>query len=99
VRVVMERRGGFAGLRRTARLEAPSLAPEEEAKLRQALDRAGFFGLPADQRATRPRPDQLEYRLEVEDGSRRHSVRADEDAASDALKEVFAMVEELTRVR
>jgi hypothetical protein len=96
MRIVLERSGGLAGMRRAARLEGGALGPGDEERVREAAARAGFFGLPAELRAPEPEPDRFCYRLEIEDGGREMSVRFDECVASEALLELVELVRDLT---
>jgi Emfourin len=96
MRIVLERSGGLAGLRRASRLEGSELGPTDEERVREAAARAGFFGLPAELRASEPEPDRFTYRLEIEDGGRVLSVRFDESAASEALLDLLDLVRDLT---
>ncbi len=96
MRVVLERNGGLAGLRRTARLETGALGPGDEGRLRKAAERAGFFALPHELRTSKPEPDRFSYRLEIEDGGREASVRFDEGAASEALLNLVELVRDLS---
>ncbi len=95
MRVILERSGGLAGMRSTARLEGAAIGPAEEERLREAAARAGFFALPPELRAPRPEPDRFSYRLQIEDGGRDLSVRFDESAASEALLDLVELVREL----
>jgi len=95
VRVLLERSGGFAGVRRVARLDPGRLPAADEERLRAAADAAGFFALPPEVRAAKAAPDRFTYRLEMEDGARRRDVRFDEEAASEELRELVELVEEL----
>jgi hypothetical protein len=95
MRVVLERSGGFGGLRRTTRLEPGGLAAADEDRLRSAAGAARFFALPAELRAARRSPDRFAYRLEIEDGPRRGEVRFDEEAAPEELRRLVELVEEL----
>jgi hypothetical protein len=96
MRVVLERSGGLAGLRRTASLEACDLGPTDEGLLREAAERAGFFALPRELHTAEPEPDRFSYRLEIEDGGREASVRFDEGAASEALLHLVELVRDLS---
>lgn len=95
MRVVLERSGGLAGLRRVSRLEPAALTPADQALLREAAQRAKLFDLPRALRTPEPRPDRFGYRLEVEDGGRVAEVRFDEGAASEALLDLVQLVQDL----
>ena len=95
MRLILERSGGFTGLRRVARLEGSTLDPAEERCLRDAAERAAVFALPRELRASEPRPDRFTYRLEIEDAGRETSVRFDEAAASEALLDLVDLVQDL----
>jgi hypothetical protein len=93
MRVVLERTGGVAGARRALRLASGSLPATVEGRLRDALARAGFFALPRRLAPAQPRPDAFHYRLEVEDGARRHAVEFEESAAGEDLLRLVEEVE------
>lgn len=93
--IVLERRGGVTGVRRTVRLAGAALGAEDVARLRGAVELARFFGSPAELRAARAGPDRFAYRLAIEDGGRRHAISFDEDAASEELLALVAEVEDV----
>jgi len=95
VRAVLVRTGGFGGLTRRWCAEPPALSREGESRLREAADRAGFFGLPPLQRAARPSPDRFTWSLELQDGARHHAIRFEEGAASEELMALVELVQEL----
>ena len=95
MRIVLDRSGGLGGVRRSARVVPGALGAPDEGRVRQAVERAGFFALPRELLASRPEPDRFCYRLEIEDGGRKASVRFDEGAASEALLELVDLVQEL----
>ncbi len=99
MRIELERSGGFAGIRRTSRVEEGALAPEDEERLRAALEAAGFFELPPTPRGGGGArgADRFAWRLRAEDGERANEVRFDEASATDELRAVVELVEELAK--
>jgi hypothetical protein len=95
--ITLERWGGFAGLRRTVRIDSAALPARDRARLRRAVESAGLLA-PAPAAPPRtPGPDRLRYRLTIEDGAARHQVRVDEERAGPALLALVSLVEGLAR--
>lgn len=93
MRIALTLTGGVGGLRLAYALDGAELSAGERAELDRLLDEAGFWSLPARIESRSPAPDRLHYRLAVEDGPRRHEVRAAEEAAPEALLALFRWVE------
>src|SRR5262245_19567938 len=81
-----ERSGGLAGTSLTVTIDADTLSPEDARQLRELVDAADFFALPAVITATTPGADRFQYKLTVETGERRHTVEIHEAAAPAALQ-------------
>ena len=86
MRVEFERSGGFAGLRRACTVDEATLPPEEAGQLRDLVQAARFYELPAEVTARRPGGDRFHYRLTVDDRERRHTVDLDEVAVPDGVR-------------
>ena len=86
MRVEFERSGGFAGLRRVCTVDEATLPPDEVRQLRDLVQAAGFFDLPAEVTARRPGGDRFHYRVTVDDSERRHTVDLDEVAVPDGVR-------------
>ena len=95
LKVRFERSGGFAGMTLTREVDAAKLPPDEARRLRELVDGAGFFTLPASGPPARG-PDRFQYVVEVEQGGRRHSVRAGDDAP-EALQPLLEYLTRLAR--
>jgi hypothetical protein len=79
-----ERTGGFTGLRLSATFDSASFSDEERVALRNLLEDARFFNLPASLDSPGG-ADSFQYRLTVEDQDRQHSLQASEGAVPDSL--------------
>ena|SRR5215475_2814819 len=108
MRIHFERSGGVGGFRLTAELDIDqgsaiygaaqlkrSLSPDEIRRLREILDAADFFGLPAAAPPSRLGGDRFQYVVTVESAGRRHSVRTTDKAAPKALR---PLLEYLTKI-
>ena len=94
MRVKLERTGGFAGIKRTAVADTEQLNDETAQRLQELVEQADFFALPEAIVSKSLFPDQFEYTLTVEDGSRVHTVTVGESAQPDGLR---MLTEFLTR--
>jgi hypothetical protein len=95
VRIDFRVEGGFAafpGLARPVTLHCDTLPPAEREKLRQLVERADFFALPAQRHAQPDVRDARSYTIEIDDGQRCRSVTVHEPIADPALR---ALVDEL----
>lgn len=92
--IQFERAGGFAGMRLTVDLQTDTLPQEDQLRLRQLVDEADFFALPAELRDTGTAPDEFTYKLTIETSDRRHTVETTESAAGPKLR---PLLEWLTR--
>ena len=95
--MLLERTGGFAGLRLTATIDTESLPQEEARELVDMVYAAGFFDLPAVIAAPAAGADRFNYRLTVKDESREHTVEVGESAASGALGTLLHRLNALAR--
>ncbi len=86
MRIHFERTGGFAGLKLKASLNADSLTPQQERRLRKLLQESRFFELPLRMDAPVARPDRFQYRLTVENENCVHTVQANEDAVPPEMR-------------
>jgi hypothetical protein len=85
VKVQFERSGGFAAIKRAITVDSQSLPPSEARELRDRVDRADFFNLPAEIIGPKG-ADQFLYTLTVETEGQRHTVRTTDAAAPARLK-------------
>ncbi len=86
MRIHFERTGGFAGMGMAATIDTGSLSQEEAAQLRDLVEAAGFFDLPAEVTGPERGADRFLYRLTVEMEGRRHTVRTSDAAVPAALR-------------
>ncbi len=99
MRIAFSRTGGFAGTGLTADFPPGSLPPEVEEELRRLADDARFFDLPDEPPAPVPGADRFVYRVSLEDGARRNTVRVVESSASLPLRALLRRLAELARER
>ena len=97
MRLDYERSGGFAGLRFTATVDTASLPAAEAAALREMVERAKFFDLPAVIPTLTPGADRFVYKLTVEVEGRRQAVEAGESAIPDALRPLIEQLQRMAR--
>jgi hypothetical protein len=83
--IEFERSGGFAGGRVTFSLNSDTLPQEEAEQLRQLVDSAAFFQLPALIADTAAVPDEFVYVVTVESGDLQHTVKARESSVPQDL--------------
>lgn len=89
MKIFFERTGGFAGMRLTTTVDAAALPPNEAKQLHQLVSTADFFHLPAMIPSRTPQPDRFQYRLTVEENSRRHTVIVSEEVVPTALQSLI----------
>jgi hypothetical protein len=92
--VYFERSGGVAGIRLTATIDVRTLPSEEAGKLRQLIEAARFFDLPAVITLPDPGPDRFQYKLTVETEGGGHTVWTDEVAAPSSLRPLLKWLTE-----
>lgn len=95
MRIRFTRSGGFGGVVLSREMESGSLPPDVAAELRELVERAGFFALPAELRSDPRARDRFVYRVAVEDEGRAHEVRVEEGAASPELARLLRRLAEL----
>jgi hypothetical protein len=77
MKIVVERHGGFAGLKRRGERDGASLSPEQHAALRRVMEASPA---PAD-----PGADRFTYRIEVHDDKGQRAVHVPESAMPASL--------------
>jgi hypothetical protein len=80
-KVVVERSGGFAGIKRRGERERDALSPQQRAALEEIMARPSSF--PPD-----PGADRFTYRVEVQDENGIRSVTVPESALPQVLKDI-----------
>jgi len=86
MRVHFERSGGFGGLLLAVAIESDTLPVDEQQQLRQLIDEADFFNLPAELSDSGTAVDQFVYKVVVESADRSHSIQTTEGAAPPSLQ-------------
>ena len=95
MRVSVVRGGGLAGLVQTTTADSQTLAPGDAETLRQKVDEAGFFDLPAEGGGPSAGPDRFAYAVTVEDDDRAHTVRRGEPDLPDGVRDLVDWVSSL----
>ena len=99
MKITFERSGGFAGLRLNAAFDTELLPDETATALQRLVEDADFFALPAILPGSPNTADMYQYVVTVEDDTHSHTVTASEDAAPDALRQLFDYLLRLARKR
>jgi hypothetical protein len=85
MRVTFERSGGFAGLMLTTSIESAALSEGEAMRLRQLVESANFFQLPAEIPSS-AQPDSFQYEMTVEMDNQQHTVAVGETSVPETLR-------------
>ena len=94
MRVSLVRAGGIAGLTTTTAVDSRSLSPEQARELSEQVERAGIRDLAARRRSSGPaRPDEMHYRLEIDDGDAVHTATLSEEAMSQPVSDLIAFID------
>ena len=97
MKVEFSRSGGVAGIRLTATLDTEMLPREEAERLRRLIVSAALFDLPASLKSTTLRPDQFQYRVAIEDGTRVKKVEMDEASIPEIFQPLLDYLVERAR--
>ena len=89
----MERSGGFTGIPLRAVIDSERLEAEDSRTLRNLVEAAGFFTLPAKIESQGTGADRFHYQLTIEEAGRSHTVEVSEGAAPETL---LALTRQLT---
>jgi hypothetical protein len=83
----------FPGLSQPVNITTDQLAHAQAAELRQLVEAAGFFDLPAQVgKPARGAADYRQYTVTIEESERRHTVRMIEPIDQDNLKRLIAFL-------
>ena len=99
MKIQFERSGGVAGMRMATTVNTDALPAAEAQMLREMVDKAKFFDLPAVLATAKQGVDRFQYRLTVETGGRRHTVETGEAAAPKTLQPLLQRLGEMARQR
>lgn len=99
MKIQFERSGGVAGMRMTTTVNTETLPAAEAQMLREMVDKAKFFDLPAVLETSKQGADRFQYRLTVEVGGRRHTVETGEAAAPQTLQPLLERLGAMARRR
>ena len=95
----LTRTGGFAGITPPpVEVDTAFLSIKDAKRVESLVAGAKFFELPKTVQSTKSEPDRFQYSLKImhEDG-RSHTITADEEAASEPLRELLHAVQNLKR--
>jgi hypothetical protein len=99
MRIQFVRTGGFAGMRLAATIDSDQLPHEDAELLKEALDSADFFSLPAHLMAEGGGADRFQYEITVEEGGCQHTVQAGDESLPEDLQPLVRQLERLARTR
>ena len=91
MRVLLERSGGFAGIKKKATVDSETLSTDESAELKNLVDAAGIFDLPAAPDSPPRGADQFQYNLTIETPERQRTLEL-RDPSSPEVKRLLDWV-------
>ena len=97
LQITFERSGGFAGMRLSTTVDTASLSEKEAQTLRQLLEEADFFNLPAQMVSRSPQPDRFQYTVTVEEDGRQHTVTISEEVMPAKLRPLIKWLMDAVR--
>lgn len=92
MRMMIERTGGFAGMTTKKSVDTATLPANKASQLRQLLEAANFFRLPANIASDNSQPDRFQYQLTVEDADKQHKVNVSEQAIPGTLRPLIEWI-------
>jgi emfourin len=99
MRIDFERTGGFAGMRLATTIDSDALSAEEAEKVREMIDAADFFNLPAVSPGPTKGADRFQYRLTVEAEGGRHTIQFTDATIPPRLRPLLQWVTNAARHR
>jgi hypothetical protein len=84
--IQFERSGGFGGLRLSQSIDTDTLPPAEAKRAEEIVHAADFFALPESAAGPPQHADTFQYKLTIEKGDQRHTVRMAEGAVPETMK-------------
>ncbi len=91
------RRGGFAGISLTARVDSEKLAADEAKALEQKVNDASFFDLPEQIKPASPGADMFEYSVTISSPPRTHTVVVSETVVPEKMRPLLDHLTNLAR--
>jgi hypothetical protein len=99
MRIEFKRSGGYAGIPLSATIDLDTLPAAESKYVRDLIDAAGFFALPAAITAPVPGADRFQYTLTIKTPERQHTVEIHEAAAPPALRPLLEWLTSAARLQ
>lgn len=98
MRIRFERTGGFAGLRLSGEVDSEKLSAAQAKEFKRLVEGARLFDQPHTPSPTQQQvPDQFQYDLTIEDGSRTHTIQTTDVGASDELRALIDWMADTAR--
>ncbi len=97
MKIVVERSGGFAGIRQTHTVSTDQMPKNEADHLTGLVQQSGFYQLPSVIRSTGPGADRFQYQITVDSERGTHSVQVDEGAVSPQLQPLLDWLKNYAR--
>jgi hypothetical protein len=97
MKILLERNGGFLGMRQAALIDTDSLAPEDAESLQSMVDSANFFNLPARIADMKQGADRFQYRLSIEASDNHHTIEISEAAVPENLEPLLKRLIDISR--
>ncbi len=83
------RSGGFAGIRTEVTLDTESLPADEAKKIKEMLDSANFFNLPAKFAAPKRGADYFQYKITAKIDEKEHTVELNDTQIPEELRSLL----------
>jgi hypothetical protein len=93
MKVSVVRGGGLAGLVKRTAVKSDTLPPEHAEQLRSKVDEAGVLDLSDGPKARYP--DEMSYKLTIEQDDGEHTVRLSESALPEAVRDLIDWIDSL----
>jgi len=85
-KIKFERSGGFAGITLSSKLDPAALPEDEAEQARKLIDDANLFELPKQIKSRSPKPDSFEYKITIQEKSKRRTIVVGDQSAPASLK-------------
>lgn len=92
MKVTVVRGGGLAGLVTETEVDSDQLSPDDADALEAKVRDAGVFEL-SDAESPQSYPDEMSYRVTVEEGERSHTVTLREGTMPDAIRSLISWLD------